>query len=254
METRGGILGSSHKSVAWVTINPVQLMTFAKAKNGGEMFDKRLLAMVPGAAKYILADVGFQWIALVCNIALFVIVGQFLQLTFEGAATPQIAIGVLAAAALAIAVRMACQTAAQRMGQRAAAKAKCAIRQQVYDKLVALGPAYNETVATSVAVQVSVEGTEPARELFRPVCAPAVLRPDRTHYAVRDARATVASCRRGAARMRAVHSSVYCGRAKNRPPHHAQLLGQLLRFGQYVSRGYSGPHYIENLFGRCPKA
>ena len=68
-------------------------MTFAKAKNGGEMFDKRLLAMVPGAAKYILADVGFQWIALVCNIALFVIVGQFLQLTFEGAATPQIAHG-----------------------------------------------------------------------------------------------------------------------------------------------------------------
>ena len=36
------------------------------------MFDKRLLAMVPGAAKYILANVLFQWIALVCNIALFI--------------------------------------------------------------------------------------------------------------------------------------------------------------------------------------
>lgn len=130
------------------------------------MFDKRLLAMVPGAAKYILANVLFQWIALVCNIALFIVIGLFLQATFEGAADAAMAIGVLAAAALAIAARMACQTMAQRMGQRAAAKAKCAIRQQVYDKLVALGPAYNETVATSVAVQVSVEGTEQLESYF----------------------------------------------------------------------------------------
>ena len=42
------------------------------------MFDKRLLAMVPGAAKYILANVLFQWIALVCNIALFIVIGLFL--------------------------------------------------------------------------------------------------------------------------------------------------------------------------------
>ncbi len=130
------------------------------------MFDKRLLAMVPGALRFIAADVAFQWVALVCNIALFVLIGQFLQLTFEGAATPQAAIGVLAAAALAIAVRMACQTAAQCMGQRAAAAAKRAIRQQVYDKLVALGPAYQETVATNVAMQVSVEGTEQLESYF----------------------------------------------------------------------------------------
>ena len=130
------------------------------------MFDKRLLAMVPGAAKYILANVLFQWIALVCNIALFIVIGLFLQATFEGAADAAMAIGVMAASVAAIAVRMACQTMAQRMGQRAAAKAKCAIRQQVYDKLVALGPAYNETVATSVAVQVSVEGTEQLESYF----------------------------------------------------------------------------------------
>ena len=130
------------------------------------MFDKRLLSMVPGALKFIMADVAFQWVALVCNIALFVLVGQFLQLTFEGGTTPQAAIGVLAAAALAIVMRMACQTAAQLMGQRAAAAAKQAIRQQVYDKLVALGPSYNETVATNVAVQVSVEGTEQLESYF----------------------------------------------------------------------------------------
>ena len=102
------------------------------------MFDKRLLAMVPGAAKYILANVLFQWMALVCNIALFIVIGLFLQATFEGSADAAMAIGVLAAAALAIAVRMACQTAAQRMGQRAAAKAKFASRFTISSSLLAL--------------------------------------------------------------------------------------------------------------------
>lgn len=218
------------------------------------MFDKRLLAMVPGAAKYILADVGFQWIALVCNIALFIVIGLFLQATFEGAAGAAMAIGVLAAAALAIAVRMACQTAAQRMGQCAAAKAKCAIRQQVYDKLVALGPSYNETVATSVAVQVSVEGTEQLEsyfgqyvpQLFYALIAPITLFVALAPLSLPAAVALLVCV--------PFIPGVHYGRAKNRPPHHAQLLGQLLRFGQHVPRGHPGPHHVENLFGRCTKA
>ena len=50
------------------------------------MFDKRLLSMVPGAVKFIVADVAFQWVALACNIALFMVIGLFLQATLEGAA------------------------------------------------------------------------------------------------------------------------------------------------------------------------
>ena len=130
------------------------------------MFDKRLLSMVPGAVKFIVADVAFQWVALACNIALFMVIGLFLQATLEGAADAGMAIGVLAASAVAIVVRMVCQTAAQRMGRKAASCAKCSIRQQVYDKLAALGPAYSETVATAVAVQVSVEGTEQLESYF----------------------------------------------------------------------------------------
>lgn len=122
--------------------------------------------MVPGAVKFIVADVAFQWVALACNIALFIVIGLFLQATLEGAADAGMAIGVLAASAAVIVVRMVCQTAAQRMGRKAASCAKCSIRQQVYDKLAALGPAYSETVATAVAVQVSVEGTEQLESYF----------------------------------------------------------------------------------------
>lgn len=122
--------------------------------------------MVPGAVKFIIADVAFQWVALACNIALFMVIGLFLQATLEGAADAGMAIGVLGASAAAIVVRMVCQTAAQRMGRKAASCAKCSIRQQVYDKLAAFGPAYSETVATAVAVQVSVEGTEQLESYF----------------------------------------------------------------------------------------
>ena len=122
--------------------------------------------MVPGAVKFIVADVAFQWVALACNIALFMVIGLFLQAALEGAVDAGMAIGVLAASAVAIVVRMVCQTAAQRMGRKAASCAKCSIRQQVYDKLAALGPAYSETVATAVAVQVSVEGIEQLESYF----------------------------------------------------------------------------------------
>ena len=122
--------------------------------------------MVPGAVKFVVADVVFQWVALACSIALFMVIGLFLQATLEGAVDAGMAIGVLAASAVAIVVRMVCQTAAQRMGRKAASCAKCSIRQQVYDKLAALGPAYSETVATAVAVQVSVEGTEQLESYF----------------------------------------------------------------------------------------
>ena len=51
------------------------------------MFDKRLLAMVPEARKYIAGNVGLQWIALAANIALMVSIGWFLQNMLMGTAT-----------------------------------------------------------------------------------------------------------------------------------------------------------------------
>lgn len=154
------------------------------------MFDKRLISMVSGAMRCIVADVAFQWVALVTNIALFLLIGSFVQNLVEGAADGAALATLLAAGAAAIVVRAVCQTLAQRMGQRAAAKAKQAVRQQVYDKLVRLGPAYREHVATSEAVQIGVEGTEQLEsyfgqylpQLFYAVLAPLSLPPALTLF------------------------------------------------------------------------
>ena len=80
------------------------------------MFDKRLLALVPSARKFIAADVVFQWIALLANIVLFFMIGSFLQTLLADAVTVQAAANLAVFAALAVVVRMACQTLAQRMG------------------------------------------------------------------------------------------------------------------------------------------
>ena len=53
---------------------------------GDPVFDKRLISMVPGAMRCIVADVAFQWVALVANIALFLLIGSFIQNLVEGAA------------------------------------------------------------------------------------------------------------------------------------------------------------------------
>ena len=130
------------------------------------MFDKRLLALVPSARKFIAADVVFQWIALLANIVLFFMIGSFLQTLLADAVTVQAAANLAVFAALAVVVRMACQTLAQRMGLAASEVAKRAVRQEVYDKLVRLGPSYRERVSTSEAVQISVEGTEQLESYF----------------------------------------------------------------------------------------
>ena len=150
------------------------------------MFDKRLLALVSSAKKYIALDVSLQWAALLANIVLMVSIGVFLQGLLAGTAPEAVAsaglnlgapfggafafaesVGGIAIVAVAcILVRFFCSRAAQRMGLAAAGAAKRTIRQLVYDKLVRLGPSYTEHVATSEAVQVSVEGTEQLESYF----------------------------------------------------------------------------------------
>ncbi|WP_290995539.1 thiol reductant ABC exporter subunit CydC [Gordonibacter sp.] len=130
------------------------------------MFDKRLFALVPSAAKFIAADVALQWVGLLAHILLFLLIGSFVQDLVMGAANASAIAQLAGAAVLATAVRMACQALAQRMGLAASEAAKRAVRRQVYDKLVRLGPSYRERVATAEAVQISVEGAEQLESYF----------------------------------------------------------------------------------------
>lgn len=130
------------------------------------MFDKRLLALVPQARKHIVASVIAQWFGLLATIALFILMGLFLQDLLNGSVDSVKGTTLAIASILAIVVRMGCSTFAQTQGHTAALLAKQEIRQRLYDKLTVLGPSYGEHVETSEAVQVSVEGTEQLEAYF----------------------------------------------------------------------------------------
>ena len=130
------------------------------------MFNKRLWSMVRGAHRFVFGNVGFQWLSLLANIALTLFIGVFLQQLLAGELTQLSLVQLGLGSALAIAARAACSVMAQRMSLKSSVEAKRVIRQQVYDKLVAIGPSYVESVRTSEAMQVSVEGVEQLEVFF----------------------------------------------------------------------------------------
>lgn len=130
------------------------------------MLNRRLLAMVSNARRYIALDVVLQWIALLAHIVLFILIGFCVQSLLDHVIDTYLLCALAACAFVALIVRLICQTMAQRMGRKAATLAKTSVRQVVYDKLVRMGPAYRECVSTSEAVQVSVEGAEQLEVYF----------------------------------------------------------------------------------------
>ena len=130
------------------------------------MFDKRLFSLVPGVMRHIAGNVALQWLALLANVVLFVSVGRLLQSVLAGGATGIDLARTLLVAVMAVAVRLVCQAQATKQGLAASALAKQRVRTLVYDKLVRMGPSYRETVATSEATQLCVEGIEQLEAYF----------------------------------------------------------------------------------------
>ena len=130
------------------------------------MFDKRLFSLVPGVMRHIAANVALQWLALLANVVLFVSVGGLLQSVLAGDTAGIDLVRTLLVAVVAVAVRLVCQAQATKQGLAASALAKQRVRTLVYDKLVRMGPSYRETVATSEATQLCVEGVEQLEAYF----------------------------------------------------------------------------------------
>lgn len=130
------------------------------------MFDKRLFSLVPGVMRHIAGNVALQWLALLANAVLFVSVGGLLQSVLAGDTAGIDLVRTLLTAVVAVAVRLVCQAQATKQGLAASALAKQRVRTLVYDKLVRMGPSYRETVATSEATQLCVEGVEQLEAYF----------------------------------------------------------------------------------------
>ncbi len=124
------------------------------------MINKKLLSFDPAAMRYVWRCVLCQWLSLLCNVAfvwaLAGIVGGALGTGLAASAWP----AAFAVCIVSIPLRILCTTRASAMSDKASAGVKRTLRAKIYQKMLALGTNYSETVATSEAVMLASEGVE----------------------------------------------------------------------------------------------
>ncbi len=126
------------------------------------MFHKRLLNEFADNRKYIAGMVLSQWISLIANVVLMMVLALFLGevLTGQNGADGIGTTGLFIAIAIAIVIRSFATTAGSRMSYQASTQVKRRLREMIYEKLMQLGASYRDTAATSEVVQISTEGVD----------------------------------------------------------------------------------------------
>lgn len=130
------------------------------------MINKRLIASVPGTKKIIAFSVAFQWIGMLANVAMVGAIALFLGKLALGAATLKSLAAPLLIGLAAILVRWFCTIQAGKMSFRASKFVKRSLREQIYQKLLRLGPAYTQQMSSAQIVQITTEGVEQLETYF----------------------------------------------------------------------------------------
>lgn len=171
------------------------------------MFDKRLFSLAPGVGRLVAAKVLCQWVGLLANVVFVVTVVVMLSpalAVVESAFDPMFSMGdsglisrlfigfgyggfsaetyvgcVLAIVVCAV-LRFLMMRAAAYFGAEAAERVKLALREQLFNKMLAIGPSYSQHISTADVVQSASEGIEQIQsffELFLPQLFYAILAP-----------------------------------------------------------------------------
>lgn len=123
------------------------------------MFHKRLLKEFSDNMKYVAGMVAAQWVSLISNVVLMMVMAYFVAGFVEGDVVSS-AKSLLAALVAALIIRGVATTVGSRLSYLASTSVKRRLRELVYEKLMRLGASYRDTMATSEAVQVSTEGVD----------------------------------------------------------------------------------------------
>lgn len=129
------------------------------------MIKKRLVSLLSHAKKYIVCQVIWQWLSLVCQVVMIYAASRLLEQTLYG--FPADGIGkYFALVFLAILLRFFFDRQASYASYKASLDVKRILREKIYKKLLRLGASYREKVSTSEVVQMSAEGVEQLETYF----------------------------------------------------------------------------------------
>ena len=171
------------------------------------MFDKRLFSLAPGVGRLVAAKVLCQWVGLLANVVFVVTVVVMLSpalavvesafdpmfsmgdrfrisrlfvVFFDGGFSAETYVGCVLAIVVCAVLRFLMMRAAAYFGAEAAERVKLALREQLFNKMLAIGPSYSQHISTADVVQSAGEGIEQIQsffELFLPQLFYAILAP-----------------------------------------------------------------------------
>ncbi|QSH93348.1 ABC transporter ATP-binding protein/permease [Treponema medium] len=130
------------------------------------MIKKRLITFLAHSKRYVYLNVLWQWIALVSQIAAVFFIGRLLEALFKDTITSKEMIMAGAVFIAALAVRAVATKYATRYAFLAGRDVKTTLRDALYTKLLKLGAAYRDSIATSEVVQLASEGVEQLEVYF----------------------------------------------------------------------------------------
>lgn len=135
-----------------------------EADEGVFVFDRKLLALAPGALRSVLLAVLFMWVGLLGDIALALGVVALLALVFDAAFLPFWA--AVGACVLALVLKFTSAKLSASFKFKASCDVKRSLRETLYRKLLRMGPGYTKQVSTAEVVQMAVDGTEQLESYF----------------------------------------------------------------------------------------
>ena len=130
------------------------------------MIKKRLVGLLSHAKKYIIYQVAWQWVSLLCQIVLIYCAAFLLEQALFWEVTPRMAVSYGGIVVLVLIVRFVCDRGASHASYRASLDVKRILRDKIYEKLLRLGAAYRERTTTSEVVQMAAEGVEQLETYF----------------------------------------------------------------------------------------
>ena len=130
------------------------------------MIKKRLITFLAHSKRYVYLNVLWQWVALISQIAAVFFIGRLLEALFKGTITSKEIMTAGAVFIAALAVRAVATKFATRYAFLAGRDVKTTLRDALYAKLLKLGAAYRDSIATSEVVQLASEGIEQLEVYF----------------------------------------------------------------------------------------
>ena len=130
------------------------------------MFDKRLMKLCPESKKYIVLNIVFQFLELICNSVMIGMIALSVQKLTGGTwGADKLALPMIVMLS-SVVLRYFTTRYAVRMSYLASRTVKSVMREKIYAKLLRLGTAYREHAATAELVQESTEGVEQLESYF----------------------------------------------------------------------------------------